>query len=197
LVRRLLLLRWLVCWLSFFEQLTSGGFHTISLNSILIFIATVNAMKLDKSSVVSVQITGDDGLVETVGPVDVVEASTHFKDMYNLESKTYTVKVPYFCGKYGVFVDGYWFWVKDPVKASESIGKFVAATADLHELHVAYVDDMVHYDKKEVMDQLAFDVAIRCELRFVPRSMVRGLASLLEESVYIASFDEGITEFGA
>lgn len=184
--------------LQFIEQLTSGGWHTISFNSIVNFVATVNALDLQREDLVTLQVTGDDGLVESLRRLDVVAASEHYRGVYNFESKTFeATSFPYFCGHYYVFVDGYWFMTKDPIKTAESMGRYVSAVASVKELHVSYLDNMKHYDKKEVLDALAVLVALRNRYAVVPRALVRGLSCLRKWEVFEELFCSEVSELNA
>jgi len=179
--------------IGFESQVPSGFFGTIAVNTVTTATAAVVSARVRREEIVSFQARGDDGLLERAGFTDVVEASELFSTGFNFECKVFETEVPYFCSRYYVLYDGYYFLVKDPDKAIEALGRGVSPDLALAELHVSFADDMMHYEKKEVMDALDGCVVRRLET-VSNRAALRGLSTLkLERQAFVEAFEKEVT----
>jgi len=162
------------------QQGLSGIYKTLLRNGVICLAAVVFSTDLQRGDLVSLSVTGDDCLLEmnrTLGVGMVVDGMAL---AFNLSVKFYGVDVMYFCSRYWVEVDGWWYWVKDPVKQFESSATAIivgGGGATLVERHVALRDDLRHYDNALVCDALAKAVKGRMGLRFEPHGLIRGLAA--------------------
>lgn len=175
------------------HQGLSGIFKTLFRNGYICLASVVTSCGLGYEDILSLDVTGDDFLLETNRRVCTQYGINSFALTFNLSTKFYSVDVAYFCSKYWVKVDGYWFWVADPVRKAESIGSALAVDSQrdiLSDRWISLRDDLRHYDNGLVVDALAAAVAARMGLDFLPYGLILGLAALA------ASKDEFMKFYG-
>lgn len=151
----------------FANQGVSGVFDTLFRNGLVTFVAVIETVGLPASQIVSLAVTGDDYLLETAVPVQTGAVVEGLALKFNLSAKFFAVEHMYFCSRYFVRVDGWWYWVADPFKKYEkacsalTVGK--AGQDVVRDLHDSLQVDCRHYDDYRVLEALCHAVANRME----------------------------------
>jgi len=170
----------------------SGIFKTLFRNGIVTMLAVVDAARLEKGMVVSLDVKGDDYALETNRPVDVAKAVQSLAWKYNFSAKFFESVGVYFCSKFWIYSEGWWHWVADPVRRFESVCAAVSVdnTGDvkLSERWQSLRDDLRHYDNQVVMDALCEAVCEQYGVHHRVRSLVAGLAALARDRDRYFSF---------
>lgn len=168
-----------VIWIA--QQGLSGIFKTLFRNGFICLTAVVNSCRLTREDIITLDVKGDDFLLEMNRRVDTSVAVAGFALEFNLSTKFYGVDVAYFCSKYWVKVGNYWYWVADPVRRIESLSAAVVCDGKrdvLGEKWVSLREDLRHYDNGLVVEALASAVCERMGLSFMPQGIILGLAAL-------------------
>lgn len=171
----------------------SGIFKTLMRNGLICWGAVVTSCRLQYCDILSLDIKGDDFLLESTRSIAVTRANVTFALTFNLSSKFYDVDVMYFCSKYWILVDGWWYWVADPLRKVEAVGASVRSSecldSGLEERWRSFVDVMRHYDNGLVVDALAVAVQQRMNLCFKPLGLITGLGKLAaDRAAYFDSY---------
>jgi hypothetical protein len=168
-----------VMWLTL--QGVSGVFDTLWRNGRVTQAAVIRCANLRRDQVLTLAVTGDDYLLETKDRVAVGDTVEGLAVSYNFSAKFFQVDHMYFCSRYLVQVEGWWYWVADPLKKYEtavaSITRDSRVGERVREKHVALVDDLRHYDDWRVLEKLANAVASRYDKPVPPYAVVQVLAA--------------------
>lgn len=162
----------------------SGIFKTLFRNGLVTLACVVVSAKLDRQTLVSLDVKGDDYTVETSRPLDTAEATKTMAWGFNLSAKFFESEYLHFCSKYWVQVDGWWYWVADPDRKFESVCAAVVTNEcgedKLSEKWVSLRDDLRHYDNGLVMLELVKAVFAQGKRSREPLGLVYGLGALAE-----------------
>lgn len=171
----------------------SGIWKTLFRNGLLCLGALVYSAELRPEDIVTIDVVGDDFALEANRPVAVGMVVEHFALVFNLTSKLYGTDILYICSKYWLHVDGWWYFVQDPIRKFESLSNAVAASEKLDEKlsekWISLRDDLRHYDNGIVMEALGEAVRIRLGRRRSPMGIIRALATFAaDRNAYLNSF---------
>jgi len=171
----------------------SGIFKTLFRNGLVTWASVVDGAQLSPDTLVSLDIKGDDYTIETIAPIDIAHASEVLAWKYNFSAKLWGCEYLYFCSKYWLYIDGWWYWVADPERKYESLCAAVAVDssgdAPLSEKWISLRDDLRHYNNGLVAEELAVAVAATNTRRSrPPLALIGGLASLAENRDDFFSF---------
>nr|QKS69535.1 RNA-dependent RNA polymerase [Erysiphe necator associated bluner-like virus 1] len=164
----------------------SGIFKTLFRNGLVTLASVVDATRITPETLVSLDIKGDDYTLETVVPIDVARAVEVLAWRYNFSAKLWGCDYLYFCSKYWVQVDGWWYWVTDPERKYESLCAAVAVDSKgdttLAEKWTSLKDDLRHYNNGLVVEELARAVQAANPRRTrPPLALIGGLARFAED----------------
>jgi hypothetical protein len=172
-----------VMWVTL--QGVSGVFDTLWRNGRVTLAAVVRSASLTRDQIVTLAVTGDDFLLETRTRVDEGETVEGLALTYNFSAKFFGVEHMYFCSRYFVQVEGWWYWVADPLKKYESavaaITRDVRVGERIKERHTALRDDLRHYDDYRVLEAVSHAVASRFGKEVLPLAIVQTLAAWADD----------------
>jgi len=171
----------------------SGIWKTLFRNGLVCLGALVYSAGLTAEDIITLDVVGDDFALEANKPVAVSQVVEGFAWTFNLTAKLYGADILYVCSKYWLYVDGWWYFVQDPLRKIESVSNAVAASEKLDERlvekWVSLRDDLRHYDNSIVMEALSEAVRIRKGLRVAPMGIIRALATFAaSKEAYLGSF---------
>lgn len=170
----------------------SGLWSTLYRNGVVQTIAVIVSAKLRRGDIVTMQVTGDDVDLETRRPVKVETAVERMSLAFNLSSKFNTTVVRYFCKKFRIKIDGWWYEVADPWARAQSTCTPVilesGASPSLVERWVSLRAELIHYDNGILLDAVAEATKVYYGLPIVPYGLTRGLAALVNSKSKFMSF---------
>lgn len=171
----------------------SGIFKTLFRNGLVTLASVIVATRVTRQTLISLDIKGDDYTLETNVPVDVAYAVRVLAWKFNFSAKLWGCDYLYFCSKYWVWCDGWWYWVTDPERKFEALCAAVAVNDKgetvLSEKWTSLREDLRHYDNGAVVEELANAVLATNTRRLRPPVMlIGGLANLAENRDEFFSF---------
>jgi len=171
----------------------SGIFKTLFRNGLVTLASVIVATEVRREALISLDIKGDDYTLETTLPIDVARATEVLAWKFNLSAKLWGCDYLYFCSRYWIWVDGWWYWVADPERKFESLCGAVAVNEHgetvLAEKWQSLRDDLRHYNNGLVVEELARAVVATNTRRTRPPVMlIGGLAQLAESRDEFFSF---------
>lgn len=180
----------------FLAQVLSGLFATISMNSLIVGIATMDSAEVEPDQLLNVLVSGDDVVLALSQRKNLQLMADRYASMYNFEVKVFEPDVLYWCGRYFVEIGGYEFFVKDPEKAFSSLARDQPASYAGDEAFESFVDDTKAYAWEEIIIGTAKAVQRRHNRNVAPVGICRGIASVRRsKDLFLSRFVEGLKEY--
>nr|QKS69534.1 RNA-dependent RNA polymerase [Erysiphe necator associated tobamo-like virus 2] len=165
----------------FYNQVVSGLFKTISENSVIVGVAVITSLGCKRDEIRRMAVSGDD-FVATLVLDREIGASTvesRLATNFNFDVKlTMDASVVYWCGRLGVEVEGYTYFVKDPGRVRSSFFKPQSTAYDAEEAWESFLDDTAAYDYEELVTGVAIAYQKRMGSVYPPIGTTRAISAL-------------------